>query len=59
MICNTLLQNHGVLAADNTIKLDPSKSVLGLHVGDAIRMSAADFQRLSDAFFDEVERKFT
>lgn len=59
MICNTLLQNHGVLAADNTIKLDPSKSVLGLHVGDEIRMSAADFQRLSDAFFDEVERKFT
>jgi hypothetical protein len=59
MICNSLLQNQGVLAADNTIKLDPSKSILGLHVGDQIRMNAADFQRLSDAFFAEIEAKFT
>lgn len=59
MICNSLLQNQGMLAADNAIKLDPSKSVLGLHVGDEIRMNAADFQRLSDAFFDEIEAKFT
>jgi hypothetical protein len=59
MICNSLLQNQGVLAADNAIKLDPSKSILGLHVGDEIRMNAADFQRLNDAFFDEIEAKFT
>lgn len=59
VIGNSLVQNQGVLAADNTIKLDPSKSVLGLHVEDEIRMNAADFQCLIDAFFDEIEAKFT
>ena len=59
MICNSLLRNQGELAADTTIKFDPSKSVIGLHVGDGIHMNAADFQRLSDAFFDEIEAKFT
>jgi hypothetical protein len=30
MLCNSILQNHGVMAADKTIKYNPSKSILKL-----------------------------
>jgi hypothetical protein len=58
VICNSLLQNDGLMGKDNSIKLDPAKSVLGLHVGDEILIDEAAFQHLSEAFFAELERKF-
>lgn len=39
--------------------LDSSKSILGYHVGDEIRVTEAEFVRLSDAFFSEMEKKYT
>ena len=58
VICNSLLQNGGLMGKDSSIKLDPAKSVLGLHVGDEILIDEAAFQRLAKAFFAELERKF-
>jgi hypothetical protein len=58
MLCNSILQNSGVLAADKTIKFNPAKSVLQLQVGDKIKMTEADFVRLFRAFFAEIESKF-
>lgn len=58
VLCNSLLQNGNVLTADKAIKLPPEKSVLGLREGDEISLTQADFLRLSEAFFAEIERKF-
>ncbi|MCZ4550874.1 hypothetical protein BH683_020250 [Williamsia sp. 1138] len=46
------------LGADNTIKLKPETSVLGLQVGDEITLTASDFTRLADAYFDEMDVRF-
>lgn len=46
------------LRASNVIKLISDQSVVKLHIGDAIRLTAEDFERLSAAFFDEIERRF-
>lgn len=58
MLCNSILHNRGVLAADKTIKFNPAKSILKLQVGDEISLTEADFVRLSSAFFAEIEAKF-
>jgi len=42
----------------NVIKLVPEQSVLKLHISDRIRLSADQFDRLSNAFLREVEAKF-
>jgi hypothetical protein len=58
MICTSLLQNHGVLAADKTIKYGPEKSVVKLKIGDEIKLTEADFSLLFRAFLAEIESKF-
>jgi hypothetical protein len=58
VLCDSLLQNDGVLAADKQIKLKPDASVLGLAVGDEIRIGQEDFVRLAEAFFAEIEKRF-
>ena len=58
MLCASLLTNGGHLEADSTIKYKPDTSVLGLQIGDEIRLDLAAFRRLAGAYFDEVERKF-
>ena len=59
MLCNSILRDHGVLSADKTIKYKPETSVLRLQVGDEIRLDGAQFRLLLDAFFGEVQHKFT
>src|SRR5215212_7133678 len=58
VLCTSLVQNDGALVADKTIKLKAATSVLGYEVGDDINVSEADFVRLSEAFFAEIESKF-
>ena len=58
MMCNSILHNHNVLAADNTIKYNPAKSILGLPIGAKIKLTESEFVRLSTAFFAEIEAKF-
>lgn len=49
----------GVLTADKTIKYDPAKAVLGVPLGETIRVDEKSFVELAEAFFAELERKFT
>jgi hypothetical protein len=58
MLCNSILDNEGVLAADKTIKYDPAKTVLGIPVGTRIKLTEADLARLAVAFFAEIEKRF-
>ncbi len=68
ILCNSLLLNQGKLQVDRLpgwpnsassgMKLPPEKSVLGLKAGEEVRLSEADFVRLSDAFFAELEKRF-
>jgi hypothetical protein len=58
VLCDSLTDNDGVLAADKTIRLKPEKSILGLKVGDEIKLTEADFRRLADAFLAEIESRY-
>ena len=58
VICNSLRDNDGLMAADKQIKMDPGSSILKLHVGDEISLSIEDLRRLSEAFLSEIERKY-
>jgi len=52
------MNNDGILRGSNVVKLIPEQSGVKLHVGDPIRLTEDDFERLSSAFFVELERKF-
>jgi hypothetical protein len=58
VVCNSMRDNEGSMAADTQIKLDPATSVLGYAIGDQITLSVESFQRLAEAFFGEIERKY-
>ncbi len=69
ILCNSILNNKGVLTAENVggttafaglgaIKFPPEKLVLKYQPGDPIRLSQADFALLSNAFFDEMVRRY-
>jgi hypothetical protein len=49
--------NDGIMAADMTIKLNPTTSVLRHQVWDEIRLSEEDSLQLSKAFFAEIDSK--
>src|SRR5690349_6964661 len=59
MLSTSILEHDAVLTADNTIKYDPAKSVLGFRIGDRIAIDADGFRRLAKAFFAELTKKFT
>lgn len=58
LICDSLMNNDGVLRGNNVIKYVPDQSVVKLNLGDRIQLTADDFERLSAAFFEELERRF-
>jgi hypothetical protein len=58
LIADSLINNDGVLRGNNVIKLVPEQSVLTIGIGDRIRLSAAQFERLSAAFFSELRSRF-
>jgi hypothetical protein len=58
VLCNSIMENEGIMAADKQIRLKPDASVLGYEVGDEIRLSEADFRLLSGAFLAEIEAKY-
>ena len=59
VICNSLMQNGGAMSADKVIRLNPAKSVLKYEVGDEIRLRETDFLRLAEAYFAEIESKYS
>jgi len=58
VLCNSIVHNKGVMTADKSIKLTPATSVLTYEPGDTIELSQADFDKMSKAFFAEIEKKF-
>jgi hypothetical protein len=59
MLCTSILEHQAVLTADKTITYTPEASVLKLGIGDEIRLDEAHFEALVDAFFAELEARFT
>ena len=58
MLCNAILLHGGVFEADSTIKYDPTKSVLGLKIGEPVGLDVAGYKALAKAFFAEIEAKY-
>jgi hypothetical protein len=68
VLCNSILLNGGKLqveklagwpnSAVSGLRLPPETSVLRLVPGDDIKLTEADFVRLSTAFFTELERRY-
>ena len=59
VLARSLMENGGTVMEDPQITLDPERSVLGLRVGEPVRLTLQQYTRLSDAFFRELERRFT
>ena len=45
MLCDSLMNNDGILRAGNVIKLIPEESVVKLRIGERIRLTAEGFDR--------------
>jgi hypothetical protein len=58
MIADSLINNGGVLKGNNVIKYVAGEAMVKLEIGDRIRLTATDFERLAEAFFAELEAKF-
>jgi hypothetical protein len=58
LISDSLMNNEGVLHGNNVIKFVPDQSVVKLQIGDQIRLTRQQSERLSAAFLAESERKF-
>ena len=58
VLCISMLENDGKLAVNKTIKLKAADSSLGYEVGDEIRVTAADFDRLSEAYYAAIEQAY-
>ena len=58
MIADSLINNDSVLRGNTVIKYVPDEAVVKLKVGDQIRLTEKEFERLSAAFFAELQRKF-
>ena len=50
IVCDSLMNNKGILRGDKQSKLTPERSILKLNIGDPIRLTKAEFARLSAAF---------
>ncbi len=46
------------MSTDSTIKFVTDRSVLGYGPGETIQLTEAEFERLGEAFFAQVEAKF-
>jgi hypothetical protein len=58
VLSNSMMGNGETLAPDNAITWRPEATVLGLDVGDPIRIDRDAFLRLAHAFFVELEAKY-
>jgi hypothetical protein len=58
LLVDSLMTNDDVLQGNNVVKFVADESVLKLEIGDPIRLTASDFERLASAFFAELEEKF-
>src|SRR3954454_18076353 len=59
LLARSLMENGGTVVEDSELRLDPERSVLGLRAGEPVRLTLQQYPRLSNAFFRELERRFT
>ncbi|MET0955976.1 MAG: hypothetical protein ABWY68_08485 [Cryobacterium sp.] len=57
LIAESLLTNNAVLRGNAVIKYVPANTVVQLEIGDDIRLTTAEFDRLSTAFLAEIEAR--
>ena len=57
LIAESLLTNNAVLRGNAVIKYAPANTIVQLEIGDDIRLTAAEFDRLSTAFLAEIEAR--
>lgn len=58
LISDSLMNNQGVLRGNTVVKYVPDRSVVKLEIGDRIHLTRDEFERLSAAFFAELEQRF-
>ena len=58
LLTDSVMNHDSVMRADKQIKLPPERSVLGIAVGERMALSEDQFERLSEAFFAELETRF-
>jgi hypothetical protein len=58
LIVESLMNNAGVMRGNNVIKYVPDDAVVKIAIGDQIRLTADDFERLADAVFVELDDKY-
>ena len=58
VLAASIMDNDGRLVSDAQITLSPQRSILGYAVGDEIVLDPDSFTRLSEAFLDEIERRY-
>lgn len=59
VLCNSLMDNDGVMAADKTIRMKPADLLLKYEAGDEISLGEGDFRRLARGFFAEIESRYS
>jgi hypothetical protein len=59
MIANSILNHSNKLLDDSTIKYHAEKSILKIRLNQEINLSSIDFIKLSGAYFNEIEKKFS
>ena len=57
LLVDSLMNNGALLRADDATVYRPDESVLGLHIGDRIRLTAPQFERLATACFEEIRAR--
>jgi hypothetical protein len=58
MLSNSLLEHDGALTAEKAIRYDAGRAVVGIAIGDRIRIDEKSFRLLADAYFAEIEKRF-
>jgi hypothetical protein len=59
LLAEALIQNGGILRESSVIKLVPEDSLSGIGYGERVELGADQFERLADAFFAELQARFT
>jgi anthranilate phosphoribosyltransferase len=58
LICESLMNNGGVFSAGTVVKYNADQAVVKLKPGDKIVLGFGQFDKLAEAFFAELERRF-
>ncbi|MEO6395512.1 MAG: hypothetical protein ABIO40_06340 [Devosia sp.] len=58
MLCDGIKDNYGVMGQNATIKYDAGKSVTGIAAGEKILLDDKLFERLAEATFADVGKRY-